>query len=196
MKWYLFIGSVLVILISGSLFLLWPNTEPAGNTAPDGTLPSTGTVGNVPNQGSTVVDPDDVATMVVASQISGKEVITKDFTHNGSTIKDVQNPDRYFLVGKVGYCLADGTCPSGALSDDYSIVYQSADQSFIIALLTEPLYQARQSAEQYLATTLGISEAEMCTLKYYISTDSYINATYAGKNLLFSFCKGATPLPK
>lgn len=197
MKSYLFIGSALVVLVSIGAFLFWPDAEPVREAVPSATFPTAGSVTPVPGDGSSAGggDGNTIATMVVTSQMSGKEVITKDFINNGSTIKDDQNPDRYFLAGKIGYCLPDGTCPAGAASDEYNIVYQQKDGVFFIALLKEPLAQARNNAQQFLISALGISEAQMCTLKYYIGTDSYTNEQYAGQNLLFSFCRGAIPLP-
>lgn len=196
MKFYLLIGAVLVILVSIGIFILWPSTTPATDTSSAGTFPSSNTVTDVSGGGSTTTDIGNNTTMTIPSQITDNEVVTKDFIHNGSTVSDVQNPDRYFLAGNVGYCLPDGSCPSGAPSDEYNVVFQKKDSVFLIALLKEPLSLGRQHAEQFLRSALGISEIEMCTLKYYISTDSYTNSVYAGKNLLFSFCKGATPLPQ
>ena len=45
---------------------------------------------------------------------SGKAIATYDFIHNGETAADVENPGSYVLAGSMSYCLADGTCPSGA----------------------------------------------------------------------------------
>lgn len=132
---------------------------------------------------------------MVASQISPNGIETNDFIHNGTTVQDAENPGQYYLAGSIGYCTPDGVCPTGAPSDEYHIVYFSQDRYFVIALLQEPLGKARLDAEQFLQNTLGINKTAMCAMKYYLSTQADTNANYAGKNLLFSFCPGATPLP-
>ena len=54
---------------------------------------------------------------------------------------------------------------------------------------------ARESAQRFLETTLGLTQERMCALKYYVGTTQYVNAQYSGKNLGFSYCPGAITLP-
>ncbi len=82
----------------------------------------------------------------------GSSVASKDFIHNGETVADTQNPGTYVLAGTLGYCLADGSCPAGAQSDDFSISYFESDQSFYISLLKEPIGAARKKAQDFLQT--------------------------------------------
>lgn len=126
---------------------------------------------------------------------NGAIIATKDFLHNGQTIEDQQNRGNYYLAGSVGYCNADGTCPSGAPSTEYNIVYYSDSQTFIIALTSEPIAQARLDAQSFMMKTLGISQSQMCNLNYQVLTTVSVNGQYAGQNLGFSFCPGATQLP-
>jgi len=46
-----------------------------------------------------------------------------------------------------------------------------------------------------LLQQLGISEQDACRLRYSVSVPFSVNPLYSGKNLGFSFCPGATPLP-
>lgn len=124
----------------------------------------------------------------------GSQVETLDFIDNGITAADPANPGNYFLAGGSGYCDENG-CASGAESDEFIITYLSEENAFSIALLKEPLRGARVSAERFLRGQLGITDAQMCSLNYYLSTDSYVNSQFSGLNLGFSFCPGATPLP-
>jgi hypothetical protein len=131
---------------------------------------------------------------VIATQ-SGPLTVN-DFLHNGITQPDVQNPGNYYLAGSAGYCTQAGVCPQGATTTNFKITFDSNQQFFTIALTDEPIGAARLAAEQFLASTLGISPAQMCALKYYLGTDIYTNSFYGGKNLGFSFCPGATALPQ
>lgn len=125
----------------------------------------------------------------------GTSITVQDFIDNGTAAEDRANPGNYYLAGGNGVCSDNGTCVEGAPATDFAVVYFSEDDSFIISLTQEPLGDARRHAEQFLMQTLGISEASMCALNYYLSTDGYVSTQYAGTNLGFSFCEGATQLP-
>ena len=126
----------------------------------------------------------------------GGSAVVEDFIHNGETWSDVVNPGSYILAGSTGYCLANGVCPSGATTTDFKITYESGTSFFNIVLLKEPLGAMRQEAERFLKSRLGLSEQNMCLLNYFVGTPYNVNPTYAGTNLGFSFCPGATVLPK
>jgi hypothetical protein len=126
----------------------------------------------------------------------GSTANTKDFIHNGTTIEDPANQGTYYLAGSSGACNKDGSCPTAGTNKDYNILYYPAQNSFNIGIATEPLGPVRLEAEQYLMNALGISEQQMCELNYYVGTTVYVNPQYAGKNLGFSFCPGATALPQ
>jgi len=164
--------------------LLWPSKTPSIVPQPTPSLPSADTVTPIPLQGPT-------------TRITGQTgyVLVKDFLDNGETALDPQSMNVFYLAGSPGYCISPGNCPHGALVTDFNITFNTTSQSFIIVLLAEPLGRIRQDAEQFLQDRLGISEEQLCTLNYYISTVNGINASYAGKNVGFSFCPGATVLP-
>lgn len=135
-----------------------------------------------------------LVTVPVVTQ-QGGTMTARDFIHNGTTVEDPANPGSYYLAGETGYCDSQGVCAHGASSKEFSIVYYPEDSSFVVALLAEPLGQARKGAEQFLMNTTGLSSTELCALKYYVGTDSYRSAQFSGTNLGFSFCPGATKLP-
>ena len=133
--------------------------------------------------------------MTVAAQ-DGSQVTVLDFIHNGITILDKVNDGVYMLAGNLGYCLSDpGQCQA-APADNFNVFYNSAPQSFNTVLTKEPIGQARLLMEQFLLSTLGITQSQLCSLKYRVGVTIYVNEQFAGENLGFSFCPGATPLPK
>lgn len=117
-----------------------------------------------------------------------------DFLHNGITQPDPSNPGQYYVHQSTMDCYG-ANCISTADAQPFNILYSEDNQSFTIALLDEPLGRVRNQAEQYLIKVLGLTESQMCHLHYYLGTTSYVNPTYGGENLGFSFCPGAVKLP-
>lgn len=184
MKKYLIgIGSILVI---GLLILAYRMTAPA---QPAATPPAEQTVG-LP-----VAPSVETATSapVQGGVISTGGIQTLDFIHDPATVKDPINPGFYYL----GYHQYEGvTDPTASASPPYIIAYESDTQSFNIALLQEPIGPMREEMQQYLMTHLGITQDQMCRLSYMVSVPDRVSSRYAGRNLGFSFCPGATALPK
>lgn len=149
---------------------------------------------NVPVNPSNPSSGRDTEPTISISGQNGSSFVTKDFIHNGETASDVVNPGNYYLAGSIGYCLADGRCPAGATTTDFNVSYDSNHSSFSILLLEEPLGQSRLHAETFLEEKLGLTEAQLCGLNYWLGTTYWVNEIYAGKNLGFSFCPGATQL--
>lgn len=182
------LAALLVIGLFATAYVLI-TAKRSQTTVPDSaaptSFPSSGSSGVVSNPGSTV--------NVIGSD--GSSIAVQNFVDNGTTIEDSANPGNYYLAGGNGVCTDDGNCIEGAPATDFAIVYFSEDNSFILSLTQEPLGDARRHAEQFLMQTLGISQASMCALNYYLSTDGYVSMQYAGTNLGFSFCEGATQLP-
>lgn len=197
MKWYI-IGIVVLIAIFGTIiYIVIPkngtNTGTNQNQNPGSLFPNSGSNGQSASSSPSGAGSSPGSISLPAR--AGGTVATNDFINNGTTVPDTENPGNYYLAGSVGYCLSDGTCPSGAPASDFKVVYFSKEQAFAIGLTKEPIGQARQDAEQFMLSTLGISKADLCNLNYYIGTDNEVNPTYAGKNLGFSFCPGSVPLP-
>lgn len=134
-----------------------------------------------------------VATRPVPTQTGGT-LTTRDFINNGTTIEDPSNPGAYYLAGSPGYCPEGTNCPD-ELGQGFIVTYFPEDGSFIVALTEEPLREARERAERFLLSTLGISSAELCSLNAYVTTDAYTNERFAGASLGFSICSNAVQLP-
>lgn len=172
---------ILVLLVLGLFFFLKPKPV-AQNNPGTTTLPSSG------------VTPAGSGTIAVAGT-GGSTVQTADFLHNGVTYEDPANAGQYYLAGTSGVCDAQGNCPKAGTATNYNIVYFSSSKTFVIGLADEPLGAIRLEAEQNLMHILGLSSDQMCKLDYTVITSSYVSPTYGGKNLGFSFCPGAVPLP-
>lgn len=115
-----------------------------------------------------------------------------NFLKDPATFKDPINPGIYYL----GYHVYEGVLDATATDNPpYIIEYISATQYFNIVLLQEPIGSVRAAAEQYLIAQLGITQAQMCQLNYTLGTPNRVNSQYAGTDLGFSFCPGATVLP-
>lgn len=194
MRWYIVVGAVvlsaavLFALVFTSLRNFSTIRQPSENQA-SSTIPTQ-------SAGSTSSSTTAKGTEVSLSTQDGLGVTVKDFIHNGETVADVVNPGSYVLAGSLGYCLADGSCPHGADTDDFSILYSESTEFFRVILLKEPLGSVRESAERFIIDRLGITEQEACSLKYAVGAPYWVNAAYDNKNLGFSFCPGATVLPK
>ncbi|HEX2792637.1 MAG TPA: hypothetical protein VHO23_02890 [Candidatus Paceibacterota bacterium] len=181
-------GILLAIVIIGLCAYLFslPATDMPQDTG-DVTFPGAGSSG-------TVVPAPGKETLTLATNDDGSLVVN-DFMHNGTTIPDATNEGRYLLAGASDFCDVDPTCVPGAPTKEFSITYFTDEQSFVIALNQEPLGNSRLLAERFLMEALGIPQASMCRLNYLLTTDQYVNAQFAGANLGFSFCPGATKLP-
>ncbi len=193
----IFITVIAVALIAAAWFLTSGPirqlaTQPV--SSPVAPLPS-GVTTSVPVSGTSASSADQPKSITVGTS-DGGAIATNDFIHNGVTIADAANAGRYLLAGNLGYCVTDPQRCQAASSTDFIVYYDSAQQSFAIALTEEPLGQARLDMEQFMLATLGITQQQMCSLNYYVGTSSGINAIYASKNLGFSFCPGATVLPQ
>lgn len=75
-----------------------------------------------------------------------------------------------------------------------SIVYNVADSSFIITLGSTPLEAARQNAESYFLSSLGISQKDACKLSVYEAIPASVSDQYVGQNFSLSFCGGPSTL--
>jgi hypothetical protein len=180
---------VVILLAVMVIYILVPkNTTTTTNTPSETTFPASGN--------STTSNSSTSSGIATVSTQSGGKVATLNFIHNGTTIEDPANKGTYYLAGSSGACNSNGSCPTAGTEKDFTILYYPSNGSFNIGLASEPLGQVRIEAEQYLMKELGLSEQQMCDLKYNISTSAYVNQQYGGENLGFSFCPGAIPLPQ
>ncbi|MCR4276169.1 MAG: hypothetical protein NUV90_02175 [Candidatus Parcubacteria bacterium] len=196
MKWYIIIGTAFIIIAIGSyvVFFSGSPTESVNNPQPTAGLPISGSI--TPNPSTSGGGTATSSPTISFATPSGAVVTVKDFIHNGETVQDVQNPGSYVLAGSLGYCLADGSCPKGASTMDFSVSYDEKNHFFNIILLAEPLGAVRLEAERFIANRLGLAGKDACNLNYFVGTPYWVNAAYDDRNLGFSFCPGATPLPK
>lgn len=180
--WLIGIGAV--ILLIGIVIAVVASMQKDIVTPPDsGVLfPGSGSATSTSSTSLSIPDQD------------GDPIQTKDFINNGETTPDVVNPGTQVLAGSLGYCLADGSCPSGASTTDFSITYDEADHSFNVVLLKEPLGEVRRKAEEFLLSRLGVTQPQLCALKSYVGVPYFVNENFNG-NLGFSFCTGSTKLP-
>lgn len=186
------VATVILVVLAGSAVYAFFFAPQPGPTSPGGqvTLPGSGPAGTATSTpGGGVVD-----TLELPAN-GGGTILVYDFIKNGVTVQDTANADRYLLAGKLEYCASNPRCQA-APAENYLVYYNSGEQSFTIALTEEPLGQARFEVEQFMLKTLGIEKAQLCSVVYYVGVDSYTNEQYAGKNLGFSFCPGATQLPR
>ncbi|MDB5190143.1 MAG: hypothetical protein JWN49_469 [Parcubacteria group bacterium] len=188
-KHFLILGIVVIVLlllvVGIVVFRSQSSPQTTGTSTPGTTFPIASTTTGVATGTSTG--------MTINGQ-NGTVIATKNFIDNGITIKDVENPGTYLVAGQLGYCLPNIPCTAAA-NAEFNILYDSNANQFIIALLTEPLGRARKDAQAFLAKTLGLSNSDLCSLKYYITTTYTVNETYAGDNLGFNGCPGAVVLP-
>ena len=194
MKWYVLIGAIAITIAAGLFFFVSGSTPSTTVQQTPGLPIASSTVSSPTVSGS--FSTSTTGTTISFATPSGAVATVRDFIHNGETVADTVNPGSYVLAGTVGYCLADGTCPSGYPTTNFSISYDEKTHFFNIVLLKEPLGAVRLEAEQFLASRLGITGQQLCGLDYSIGAPYWVNTTYADKNLGFSFCPGATVLPQ
>ena len=195
----LIIGIVAVFLGAIIAGIVWyvmsvPSVAPQTSVQQTTTLPISGSITPIGSPSSSATPSQNTAGITLTNQ--NGSVTAKDFIHNGVTIPDTVNAGKYLLAGNLGYCLSDPQKCQAGLADNFSVYYNSEQQSFIITLTEEPIGQARLGMEKFMLKTLGITEQQMCNLNYIVGVTKYVNSQYVGKNLGFSFCPGATKLPQ
>ncbi|MDO8407703.1 MAG: hypothetical protein Q7S95_00495 [bacterium] len=163
-------GVVAVLLIAILAFFFYPSSVPTSN-------PTSGS-----GQSSLPVAGSSATT-------SG----TPGSTTSPSIESLLQSPDTIKL-GPDDYLLAETA--SRFESQEYQITYHVPDKTYTVSLATEPLGETRQNAEQRFLSLLAVTEDQACALHVNVTTFYSVNQQYAGKNLGFSFCPGATVLPK
>ncbi len=195
-------GVVIVIVgavvVAAAWYLLFaPKSSTTNNTQPTTTttLPTSGSVTPYTTGASSGTSTPEAKMMSITLR-DGTVVTTSNFIRNGVTLADKANSGNYLLAGNLGTCLTDQSKCQAGTAADFNAYYDVATQVFTINLTSEPIGQSRLDAEQFLEVTLGLSQAQMCGLNYYLGVTLPVNQQFAGKNLGFSFCPGATALPQ
>ncbi|MES2202858.1 MAG: hypothetical protein V4474_00815 [Patescibacteria group bacterium] len=170
---YIVLGLIVAVLIAAVVVVMFifgglgaPAAAPADTTSQNG-LPDS----------RPAINPDTGTSL------------RKDILKDPQTKEDSNNKGHYFVGNYINPAV--NTSPTVP----YVIEYIAATDYFNIALMQEPLGSARMQAEQYLMQHLGITQTEMCHLKYMVTTPAWVSTAYANTSLGFSFCPGATKLP-
>jgi len=129
---------------------------------------------------------------MTVSSVFGGAISVNNFKADKETYKDPINASAYFLGPHPYEGVAD---PSAVDNPPYLITYDDKTQSFTISILQEPLKDTRVAMEQFLMAKLGITQTQMCQLKYMVSVPNRVSTIYSGEDLSFSFCPNAVPLP-
>ncbi len=196
LAWTGIVVAVAVVFGFVWVYLLSPAPRQTTGPLPTGTLPVSNSIPAQSGSFTGTTSATSAAQTITIAERGQAPVTVPDFIHNGVTLADSANPGRYLLAGDLGYCPVGGGPCGTASTTDFNIFYDSTGQYFLIALTQEPIGAARLAAQQFLLQTLGITEAQACALTYYLGTTVDVNPVYAGKNLGFSFCPGATVLPQ
>lgn len=116
---------------------------------------------------------------------SGDRVIVKDFTKLPSNIVSPWNADEIYIDAN----------NQQAEKKAYDLIFNTVHRNFRVILLSAPLDQARDLAQQYLIGQLGFQKGQMCSLQYVVRVSrTFPDNPYGAKNLKFSFCPGAVNL--
>lgn len=108
----------------------------------------------------------------------------------------LNNPDtKQDPYDSMTYYLGNQPLPDHSSNPPYLISYNTQTGYFNVTLFQEPIGELRRQAEQYLQQRLGLSQEQMCSLKYVVGVPDFINTQYSDTNLGFSFCPGAVQLP-
>ncbi|HVV39308.1 MAG TPA: hypothetical protein VHD31_03205 [Candidatus Paceibacterota bacterium] len=185
------IAAVVIIGICAFIFLKLisgTSSEPDTNTNNPTTLGTGNNTSVVTNSPSGSNSSSQTNTQSSIQAYGGGVIAAKDFKNDPATTKDPLNPGHYYIGPHVNEGIDD---PTASDNPPYVIEYIDQDQTFTIDLLQEPIGTVRQDMEKFLMSKLGLSEAQMCQLKYTVSVSWRVNPLYAGQNLGFSFCQGA-----
>ena len=182
---YLLTGSFVVIVLFLTVSYLFSGSKTVAPNPSPAELPMAGSA--APTSGTSS------GQSVVISTSGGGTVAVNNILNDPNTIADPTNQGYYYVGYHPAFGATSTTTTAGPVP--YLIEYISATSYFNIEILQEPIGATRLAAEAYLAQHLGISQGSLCQLNYMVSVPYWVNQTYAGKNLGFSFCPGATVLP-
>lgn len=165
-----YIGGILLALVIAGVagFLLFkPQEAPQSNTEEKPAQDSSGPT-------------------IPLSTRDGRAVVVPDFTLNKPRV----------VIEESGLTFVYATQNAEGVEEDpsYGIVY-SSESTFIVALFTEPLREARTKAEARLRSMLSLPDNILCMLPISVSVPDTMGPMYKGKDLGLSFCPGAVALP-
>jgi hypothetical protein len=120
----------------------------------------------------------------------GEKFTVPNFFQSGVAKEDVMNKGTYYL----GNVLPVDITP-GFKMPSYTVTYYPSSHYFNVVLYTKPLRQARNDAETFLRKTLNMQLSNLCSLDYSVSVPGFVDKEYTSRDLRFSACPSATPLP-
>jgi hypothetical protein len=176
MKYALPIG--ILAVLGAALFVLWPSETPA--PAPYSEVPNTQLNNQTSVSISTSSDPAPLPVQKVQTilpTIDGVGVLVKNFLPSDTSLEASEGGD--IIIAE---------------NEWYRVTYYLPTQGISVFLLQEPLGDARHLAESHVIELLGITQSDACRIFHLVAAPGEVNAVYAGKNLGFSFCPGATAL--
>lgn len=152
------------------------NNLPANN-------PTTVPVTNGNNGGSSTTQNSDTLSLKTSD---GGTIQVHNIKKDPALKEDTVNRGYYYFNMQ--------TASTSSANPPYVIEYIDSTQYFNIALMQEPIGQARQQAEVYLAAHLGVPQEELCRLNYMVTVPYSVNQYFSSIDLRFSTCPDATPL--
>jgi hypothetical protein len=207
---YLIAGIVILLVALGSIvfFAFTGTSTPSpfgGGTLPD-TNPFGGPVTSFPTNGTN--HPPSTAEPDIAIAGKSGQLQVRDFQKDADVVsampagKQGIQADTYLVLGSMPYepVAATTTATSSpalpdALSHGYEIQYFPEEQSFSIFIYKEPIGDVRKAMASDLADRLGISLSDLCNLYAIVRIAPIANTHYAGGNVGFPQCPGATLFP-
>lgn len=170
-------GVVVVVLVATLVFrIVFLSDAPTSSQYPE--LPDV-SLGEFDSNDQT--EPGTVLSGPSVLSVTGQRVQVRDFSNDADTF--VFTPETIVLGEE-----------EGLVDTQYRIFYFPEDGSITISLLSEPLHISRELAQEELATSLGLSEALLCSFTIRVTTPRTVSDPYAGRNLGLSFCDTSVSL--
>ncbi len=144
----------------------------------------------VPSDTNDDVTPTEEESALTIQGKGGEKFVVPNFFQSGVAKEDVMNKGTYYL----GNTLPANITP-GFKMPSYTVTYYPSTHYFNVVLYTKPLRQARNDAETFLRKTLNMQLSDLCSLDYSVSVPAFVDKEYTSRDLRFSACPSATPLP-
>lgn len=126
--------------------------------------------------------PAVVAAPTLSVPSASGTVAVRNFLPDADVYEDVRNPGLYELGNEPGK------------AERYSIEYIAQTGFFNVTLLEQPLGVVRAEAEAVLRQRLGLSDQQLCALRYSVAVPAFVSVDASGIDYRFSFCSDAVSL--
>lgn len=123
----------------------------------------------------------------------GGSIETRDFLAGAPSVPLSDTPqDIQYSLTPYGDYVPGEPYPEHA----FDVQYNGLNAEFIVTLNQEPLRQVRDLAEQFLLSTLGITQSELCRLNVTVGVPYNVNPQFSSyQNLGLGSCNQPFPLP-